>query len=906
MIIKSIAKSLLAGILLLTLWGPLFSQGTLRVMPLGNSITKGYMCTNGWVGTCALNNDDEAIGYRKVLRDMLEDADYDVDFVGSESNGSSLMVDTDHSGYAGAFDEEVAEIMETGYSANFGQVSPGPLMESHLPQLVLLHIGTNDANGTSVDPSEVTNILDAIDDFESTYSMPVLVFVSRIISQRGYDCGNHPYVTQYNNALYTLVQNRISAGDDLVWVDMECGAGLDYSNEMMDELHPKQAGYDKMGSYWFQAIDTYNAAPVCTTVPEQITGPGKPFSKLVLDNIVSDAENADADLIWTVSPSPVYYNVSIDANREATITPKNSEWNGTEEITFVVTDQGKVIPHLKKSTSLSIVYTLDWSPEITGQQDLSTPEDTPLELGVSDLIYADPQNAPDDLSIIIDDGDHYTVEGNTITPESEYSGMLSIPVQLSGGGEVSETYMLSVEVLEVNDVPVITGQTGAITMVQNSCQDILPSDLVVEDPDATYPDDFTVLIQAGANYTFSGDKLCPTPTFSGELAVTVKVSDGSAESNAYSISVDVLPIKPEFILPETLTVDQDQEYSGTLIIKHYDPSSFTYTKKEVPSWLNFDEESGLLSGNPGNDDVGDYELEFEIFNGLYREDTIFTLSVNNLNDLPVFITQSLEVAQTMVDYSFQLEVVDIDPDDKVLYDLVEKPGWLNINSTTGNLSGTPERADEGISSVRIRVFDGHAFGEMTYPLVVEFYNHPPQFTSYPNDTAYIGNTYLYGVEVNDMEGDPVSYFAKKIPAWGEFISNSQVLIGTPDIEHFGNEVTILGISDGMDTTYQEFTIYVRNPVGVRDPFASELRNVKVYPNPFSTNIFVEIDLETFSTDQWHFILTDMAGRQVYNTLLPGHNEALTIPDHLLPGIYFYQIRSSANPRKHSSGKIIKQ
>ena len=61
---------------------PLFSQTTLKIMPLGNSITRGSMCLNGNINGCVLNSDADAIGYRFRLYNLLNAAGYNFDFVG--------------------------------------------------------------------------------------------------------------------------------------------------------------------------------------------------------------------------------------------------------------------------------------------------------------------------------------------------------------------------------------------------------------------------------------------------------------------------------------------------------------------------------------------------------------------------------------------------------------------------------------------------------------------------------------------------------------------------------------------------------------------------------------------------------------------------------------------------------
>src|SRR6187551_3033003 len=92
------------------------SNGGVRVMPLGDSITEGTQVPGG---------------YRIGLWQRMAAAGYRVDFVGSQANGPAALGDHDHEGHPGwRIDQIDANI--TGWLAATG------------PRTVLLHIGTND------------------------------------------------------------------------------------------------------------------------------------------------------------------------------------------------------------------------------------------------------------------------------------------------------------------------------------------------------------------------------------------------------------------------------------------------------------------------------------------------------------------------------------------------------------------------------------------------------------------------------------------------------------------------------------------------------------------------------------------------------------------------------------------
>ena len=218
-------KLLLTVILFLFTAHSLWAQIT--IMPLGDSITRGYQSTG-------LN------GYRRDLKDLLVSSGYDVNFVGSLQDGT--FVDKQHEGH-------------DGYKVN--QLSVYNYLNNNPAQIVLLHIGTNDIAGDPIpytDSDDVENILNLIDNWESEKNQTVVVILSEIINQMGHACPNSSTTTIFNDNVKKMALNRINdpvQPDRIVIVDMECSAGLNYNNDMADTLHPNDNGYEKMAAKWF-------------------------------------------------------------------------------------------------------------------------------------------------------------------------------------------------------------------------------------------------------------------------------------------------------------------------------------------------------------------------------------------------------------------------------------------------------------------------------------------------------------------------------------------------------------------------------------------------------------------------------------------------------------------------------
>jgi len=198
-------------------------NGTVRIMPLGNSITYGYL-------------GDE--GYRKDLYLDLVNSGYNVDFVGSLSDGVGF--DNNHEGHMGWRADQIRDDVYGWLVANPADV-------------ILLHIGTNDitdGQAPSGVVAEAQGILDNIDQWQSDYGETVTVILARIILTTNETLNNA--ITTYNNALETMASTRITNGDRIITVDMQ--NALSYPSELSDEFHPTPTGYAIMANVWYDAL----------------------------------------------------------------------------------------------------------------------------------------------------------------------------------------------------------------------------------------------------------------------------------------------------------------------------------------------------------------------------------------------------------------------------------------------------------------------------------------------------------------------------------------------------------------------------------------------------------------------------------------------------------------------------
>ncbi|WP_437304786.1 SGNH/GDSL hydrolase family protein [Sorangium sp. So ce388] len=221
--------------------GPAFqpcpASGPCKIMPFGDSITQGF---------------NVAGGYRAPLFHLALEADRDITFVGSASDYSVPMVDgvtfpRNHEGHGGWTIEG-----NNGIAQLVGTSIP-----NYQPNIITLMIGTNDING-NINLADAPNRLGKLLDSIFMRDPNILVVLAQIVPTRT-DATNNA-IMAYNAAMPDLVSTRVSMGQHIVLVDMYTAFTNDtnYRQTLLgDNLHPNQAGYNRMADVWFEALSPY-------------------------------------------------------------------------------------------------------------------------------------------------------------------------------------------------------------------------------------------------------------------------------------------------------------------------------------------------------------------------------------------------------------------------------------------------------------------------------------------------------------------------------------------------------------------------------------------------------------------------------------------------------------------------
>jgi lysophospholipase L1-like esterase len=214
----------------------LFAQGgdSLRIMPLGDSITKG-------------TGDSVPGGYRDDLFFDLTVQGIDFDFVGTQIWGEGF--DADHEGHGGKRADWLAD-------------SVGYYFDLEDPDIILLHIGTNDITGGRAIPDIVQDI-ESILDQGKNHNPDMLMLVAGLVPR------NDPLddeTTNLNLAIFDLVQIKSMQGYDIKYADHNTAfkSSAPWEDLLYDTRHPNAEGYAVMAQVW---LDSLALVPPPDTIP---------------------------------------------------------------------------------------------------------------------------------------------------------------------------------------------------------------------------------------------------------------------------------------------------------------------------------------------------------------------------------------------------------------------------------------------------------------------------------------------------------------------------------------------------------------------------------------------------------------------------------------------------------------
>lgn len=202
-----------------------------KIMPLGDSITEGWSSHGS---------------YRPWLWNSLATAGYTVDLVGSMTGIANGLpppnpnYDQNHEGHS-------------GWTADQVQSNIASWANAAKPDIVMLHIGTNDINSGQPNSGTETEIRGIIDNLRSVVPN-VKILLAKIIPL----ASNISGTVDLNNRIANIVSSKTTGQSPITLVDQYTGFS---TSNLWDGIHPNDTGDQQIASKWYSALQGILGSP---------------------------------------------------------------------------------------------------------------------------------------------------------------------------------------------------------------------------------------------------------------------------------------------------------------------------------------------------------------------------------------------------------------------------------------------------------------------------------------------------------------------------------------------------------------------------------------------------------------------------------------------------------------------
>ncbi len=542
--------------------------------------------------------------------------------------------------------------------------------------------------------------------------------------------------------------------------------------------------------------------------------------------VLANDTDPDGDPLTVTAATALNGTVSIGPGGVVTYTP-NANFNGTDTITYVLSDGNGGTSTAAVTVTVNPVN----DPPVAVNDTAITNEDTPVTLNplANDTdIDGDPltitaATSPNGTVVINPDG---TI---TFTPAPNFNGPATISYTISDGNGGTSTATITVQVDEVNDVPVANPSTATTNEDTPVNVPVLANDTDADgDPltvtSASAPNG-TVAINPDGSVTYT-----PNANFNGTDTITYTITDGNGGFSTSTVIVTVSPVNDAPaatpIAPQT---NDDADVVNLPVAGNFsdlDGNTLTYNAAGLPLGLSINATTGVISGtidrSASQTNGGVYSVSVTASDGNGGTVTnSFTWTV--ANPPPVAAN---DTATTTEDTPVSIPVLandsDPDADPLTITDATSPNGTVVINGD-GTITFTPAPNFNGPTTITYTISDGQG-GTSTaiVAVTVSAVNDPPVVdTPLPNVAGVDGTAANIPTAGNfsDLDGDTLSFTAAGLPAGLTINPATGVITGVIDrnASQLGPNadgvysVTVTASDGRGGTVSSTFTYTVTNP-----------------------------------------------------------------------------------------------
>ena len=419
------------------------------------------------------------------------------------------------------------------------------------------------------------------------------------------------------------------------------------------------------------------------------------------------------------------------------------------------------------------------------------------------------------------------------TPDKNYTGPDSLSFMVSDGKIDSNSVTVSIMVTPVNDPPAADNQNVTIKVDKS-----LPLTLTGSDFDSekitfdidTEPVNGSLSKMPGFE---TNGKIIYTPKsgYTGSDSFTFVTNDGESKSKPATVKINVTQNNPPVAEIESINTVEDAPVTVTL--KGNDPDGDPLVYKIVSEPLH-----GKLSGNipnltyiPNENYNGPDSFTYTTNDG--KADSFVatvSLTIKSINDSPIAQPGSLI---TQEDTPVPVTLIATDPDgDMLIYILVSKPEHGTLSQRPPDMVYTPDENYNGSDSFSFKASDGiNDSNIVDVSITVQPVEDAPIAVSEKSVSLNEDTPTNITLEVNDPDGDPLTYKIERAPSYGTLTGTGPQVIYTPKKNFNFLDSFTFSASDGRNKS-NIGTVYitvnsVNDPPNAKDDKAETFEDTTV-------------------------------------------------------------------------------
>ncbi len=241
-----------------------------------------------------------------------------------------------------------------------------------------------------------------------------------------------------------------------------------------------------------------------------------------------------------------------------------------------------------------------------------------------------------------------------------------------------------------------------------------------------------------------------------------------------------------------------------------EPEFYNYTMKQGPDNAHITK-NGIIKWQPDQQNLGTNQIAYTVSDGYYSDEAVLTVFVNYK---PKIISHPKTYANLNSEYEYQLDVIDKNAGEPLVYTLLEAPQNTHITQD-GLLTWSVGQDHSKLNNYfKLMVSDQK---DTTYQEFVVNINQKPVVNTPELLTTKMNRYFEYKVDAVDPENSALIFKPVKMPATANFDYEKGLLFWKPEKEDLGKHQITIKVSDKEgNSTVNTFSLMVtKSTINIR-------------------------------------------------------------------------------------------